>query len=86
MCENATVKLFALKKIYAGWWWHIPLIPALRRQRHVDLCEFEASLVYRASSRTGSIATEKPCLEKNKKTKKQNKKKKKERKYWPRQR
>jgi hypothetical protein len=29
-----------------------PLIPALRRQRQADLCEFEASLVYRVSSRT----------------------------------
>ena len=26
-------------------------IPALRRQRQVGLCEFEASLVYRVSSR-----------------------------------
>ena len=29
--------------------------------------KFETSLVYRASSRTGSKATEKPCLEKTKK-------------------
>ena len=28
----------------------------------MDLCEFEASLVYKESSRTGSKATEKPCL------------------------
>jgi hypothetical protein len=28
------------------------LTPALGRQRQVDLCEFEASLVYRVSSRT----------------------------------
>ena len=26
--------------------WHTPLIPALGRQKQVDLCEFEASLVY----------------------------------------
>ena len=49
------------------------LTPALGRQRQADLCEFEASLVYK-SSRTGSKATEKPCLEelktKQKKTKK----------------
>ena len=32
----------------------------------MDLCEFEDSLVYRVSSRTGSTATEKPCLEKQK--------------------
>ena len=31
-------------------WWRRPLIPALRRQRQADLCEFEASLVYRVSS------------------------------------
>ena len=28
------------------------LIPALMRQRQVDICEFEASLVYRENSRT----------------------------------
>ena len=28
------------------------LIPALGRQRQADLCEFEAILVYRVSSRT----------------------------------
>jgi hypothetical protein len=27
-----------------------PLIPALRSQRQTELCEFKASLVYRASS------------------------------------
>ena len=49
----------------------MPLIPTHRRQRQGDLCEFEASLVYRASFRTSSIAMEKPGLEKqaNKKTK-----------------
>ena len=31
----------------------MPSIPALRRQRQVDLSEFEASLVFIASSRTG---------------------------------
>ena len=40
----------------------MPLIPAPRRQRQMDLGEFEASLVYRASSRTDAKATEKPCL------------------------
>jgi hypothetical protein len=29
----------------------MPLIPALRRQRQVDLCEFEASRGYTVSSR-----------------------------------
>jgi hypothetical protein len=33
-------------------WWYMPLIPALERQKQVDLWEFETSLVYRTSSRT----------------------------------
>jgi hypothetical protein len=32
-------------------WWYISLISALGRQRQPVLCEFEASLVYRLSSR-----------------------------------
>ena len=32
-------------------WWCTPLIPALRRQRPVNLWEFESSLVYKVSSR-----------------------------------
>jgi hypothetical protein len=49
-------------------WWYTPLIPALRRLRQADFCirgqpglqsEFQNSQGY----------TEKPCLEKNKKTK-----------------
>ena len=36
----------------AGWvCWHMPLIPAFQRQRRVDLCEFEDSLVPNMSSR-----------------------------------
>ena len=31
------------------------LIPALRRQRQADLCEFEASLIYRGTSKTVSV-------------------------------
>ena len=38
--------------------------PALRRQRQVDLCEFEASLVYRVSSRTAEVTQRKPISEK----------------------
>ena len=38
----------------------------------MDLCEFEGSLIYRVSSRIGSKATEKPCLEKPKPKTKQN--------------
>ena len=32
----------------------MPLIPLLGRHRQVDLCELEASLVYRESSRTAN--------------------------------
>jgi hypothetical protein len=39
--------------------------PSTGEQRQADLCEFEASLVYRAGSRTARD-TEKPCLEKPK--------------------
>ena len=42
----------------------MPLIPTLRRQRQADLCEFEASLVYRESSRT-SEATQINLVSKN---------------------
>ena len=38
------------------------LILALGRRGQVDLCEFEAILVYRVNSSTAF--TEKPCLEK----------------------
>ena len=34
----------------------MPLIPGLGRQRQVDLCEFEVSLVCRVSARIGSKA------------------------------
>ena len=46
----------------------------LGRQRQMDLYEFEASLVYRVNSRTGSKATEKPYL--GRKKEKKNKRKK----------
>lgn len=29
-------------------WWHIPSIPALGRERKVDLCELKARLVYKS--------------------------------------
>ena len=55
------------KNYLVRWCWHTPLIQVLRRQRQEDLCELEASLVYIVSSRIGTKATEKPCLEKPKK-------------------
>jgi hypothetical protein len=42
---------------------HTPLILALRRQRQVNLCEFEDSLVYKVSPRQPDH-TETPCLDK----------------------
>jgi hypothetical protein len=47
----------------------LPLIPALRRQ----VPGFEASLVYRASSRTARAAQRNPVSEKKKKGKKERK-------------
>jgi hypothetical protein len=51
----------------------MPLIPALARQRQVDLCEFKATLVYRVRSRSSRAKTEKPCFKKIKQTKQTNK-------------
>jgi hypothetical protein len=53
-------------------WWHTPLIPALGKQ----ISEFEASLVYKVSSRTAR-ATQKNPVSKNQKKKKKKKEKKK---------
>ena len=49
----------------------MPLIPALGRQRQVDLSEFEASLVYIASSRTARTVKQRNPVLKNQKTNKQ---------------
>ena len=43
-----------------GWWCHKPLIPALVRQRQVDICEFKVSLVYRVSSRIPRVTLRNP--------------------------
>jgi hypothetical protein len=50
-------------------WWYIPLIPALQRQRQVDLCDFKANLVYKVSSRTAKAITQRnpvTIIERNK--------------------
>jgi hypothetical protein len=43
----------------ARQWWRTPLIPALGRQRQAD-SEFEASLVYRVSSKTARATQKNP--------------------------
>jgi len=37
---------------------HTFIVPAFRRQKQVDLCEFETSLVYKVSSRTVGAVTQ----------------------------
>jgi hypothetical protein len=48
-------------------WWHTPLIPALRG-RGRRILEFEASLVYKVSSRTARAIQRSPVSKKQKKT------------------
>jgi hypothetical protein len=45
-------------------WMVLPLTPALKKQRQLDLCELEER-VYRKSSRAART-TQRKCLEKNK--------------------
>jgi hypothetical protein len=42
--------------------YHKPLNPALGRQRQVELCEFQTSLVYRGSSRIAKTTQRNPVL------------------------
>ena len=58
-------------KIEKRWaWWCTPLIPAFGKQKQEDLCEFKASFVYKASSRTTRDAQRNPVSKKKKKRKK----------------
>jgi len=49
------------KEDTTGQRWRTPLIPAVGRQSQVHLCEFKASLVYRASSRTARATQRNPA-------------------------
>ena len=60
----ALLKYLKKKKKKAKWLWLIPLIPALGRQRQMDLYECEDSLVYRVSSRTARATQRKPVSKK----------------------
>jgi hypothetical protein len=67
--KNVNIKKCMEKKCQV--WWHMPLIPALGRR----ISEFEASLVYKVSSRTARRAIQRnPVSKKPKKKKKQKKK------------
>ena len=57
-------------------WWLMPLIPALWWQRQKDRCEFNSSLVYRESSRTGKSTWRDPVLKQTNKQTDNNKMKK----------
>lgn len=41
-----------------GWYGCMPLIPAFRKERHKNLNEFEARLVYKESFRTARVVTQ----------------------------
>jgi hypothetical protein len=60
VCHHAQRKIILSQAIM-----HRPFISALGRQRQADLCEFEASLAFRASSKTAR-ATQRNLVSKNK--------------------
>ena len=47
----------------------MPLIPVFGKQRQADFCEFKASLVYKANSRTARTVTQRNPVLKTTKTK-----------------
>ena len=61
------------------WPCQVMVAHAFGRQRPVDLCEFEVSLVYRESSRTAKTVTQRNPASKNQKEKKERKKEKEKR-------
>jgi len=62
----------------ATQWWCTPLNPVLGRQRQDHLCEFEVSLVYKASLRTVKATQRNPVLKRKKKERKEGKEERKE--------
>jgi hypothetical protein len=62
---NRNLKIFFKTKKIAGQWQHTTSITAFVKQIEVNLCEFEASLVYRVYSQDSQVYTERPCLGKS---------------------
>ena len=50
--------------LWSWAWWRMPLVPTLGKQKQVDLCELEASLVYKSKFQDRQSYTENPCLKK----------------------
>ena len=65
--DNAWAYFRALRFWNIDSQWCMPLLWALGRQRQINLCKFEASLVYRASSRTARTFTQRNPVLKTKK-------------------
>ena len=61
------------KTVFCQAWWHTPFIPALGRQRQVDLWEFKASLIYTATPRTARAIQRGPVSKTNQPTQQTNK-------------
>ena len=72
------------KRGNCGWvWWHMPLIPVLRRQRGRQISEFEFSLDYKVSSRTARAKQRNPVSKKKQTNKQTNKKQTREGELYP---
>ena len=58
---------WVIVRIKIEWWWwrRTPIIPALKRKRQENLCQFETSLVYKASSRTARTIAQKYSVSQN---------------------
>ena len=62
-------KIQVTRGLQSGMVVHTWLSPAFRRKRQVDLWEYEASLVYKVSSRTARVVTQRNSVSKKQKTK-----------------